>query len=125
MAKRRNYTFEFKLNLVLEIVQGYGSLRTISQRAGINRRTLTHWVYLYNSHGEEALKWKKSYGKTIEEKIDLVVAYRESNLTLSQAAAQFGLVGSSALATWNNLMKDDKQLTQTQYKDKAEVDLVT
>ncbi|MEC4115105.1 helix-turn-helix domain-containing protein [Myroides pelagicus] len=120
MAKRRNYTFEFKLRLVLEIVQGHGSLRTISQNAGVNRRTLTHWVNLYNIHGEEALKWKKVYNRSIEQKIDLVLAYRESNLTLSQAAAQFGLVGADALTTWNNLMKDDKQLTANQFKKKIE-----
>ncbi|MHC5311080.1 transposase [Myroides sp. LJL116] len=83
MAKRRNYTFDFKLNLVLKIVQGHGSLRTISQNAGVNRRTLTHWVNLYNVHGEESLKWKKIRNRSLQEKINLVLAYKESNLSLS------------------------------------------
>ena len=69
-------------------------------------------------HGEEVLEWKKKYDKSIHQKIDLVLAYRESNLSLSQAAAQFGLAGPGALTTWNNLMKEDKQLTPTSSRTK-------
>ena len=120
MAKRRKYTFDLKLELVSKIVDDGLSISEISRVEKISRTTLTHWVHLFNIHGEDSLKWKKIYNRTLEEKIDSVLRYRQSNLSLSQASAQLGLGGAVVLANWHNEMKEDKEQTKNQLNKRIE-----
>lgn len=69
MKNGTKYSFEFKLEIVLKIKLHKDSLRSLCRKHHLHRPTVSQWLYQYNYHGADGLKWLKSSPKSIEEKL--------------------------------------------------------
>ena len=97
------YSFEFKLNVVLDYLSGEtGGYKTLAKKYNIKSKTqIETWVNRYEQFGEEGLKrteTKKSYSG--EFKL-AVLQYRQVNkCSYREAANHFGIANSSTIANW-------------------------
>lgn len=97
------YSFEFKLNVVLDYLSGEtGGYKTLAKKYNIKSKTqIENWVNRYEQFGEEGLKrtkTKKSYSG--EFKL-AVLQYRQVNkCSYREAANHFGIANSSTIANW-------------------------
>ena len=55
MGRKSNTPYEIKLAAVEAYEHNEGSLKTISERFGINQKNFERWVWIYRSQGEEGL----------------------------------------------------------------------
>lgn len=124
------YSFEFKLNLVLEYLSGnFGGLQYLTDKNNLSDKSLLRsWVNKYEQYGEDALRKKTTKSFYSGEFKLTVIQYRHINqCSYREAANHFGIQNLSMIATWdrkyleegfegldrsigrpNNMPKDDK-----------------
>ena len=98
MAK---YSFEFKMRVVKEYLDGQGGYRNISKKYGIHQCLVDRWVANYRQYGEKGLarsRQQKSY--TFEFKLNVVELYLRSELSYQEIALQVGMTNPTLIARW-------------------------
>ena len=98
MAK---YSFEFKMRVVKEYLDGQGGYRDLSKKYGIHHRLVERWVANYRQYGEKGLvrsRQQKSYA--FEFKLNVVELYLRSELSYQEIALQVGMTNPTLIARW-------------------------
>ena len=105
MAK---YSFDFKLKVVMDYLDGDGSKLYLCIKHGVSDESqVRKWINQYNQFGEEGLR--KKISKTIysgEFKLG-VLQYRQINkLSYRETANYFNIYNSSMIANWQRIYND-------------------
>lgn len=101
MIKKRIYTTDFKLNLVLEYIKSQRSYFEISKKAGLHRSILINWVAIYKKQGTLGLspqKDKKSY--TVDFKLKVINYIELKQVPLSVACEKFDIPYTGTIWSW-------------------------
>ena len=98
MAK---YSFEFKLMVVNEYLNGQGSTRHLSKRYGPDHHVIQTWVANYKRYGEEGLaRSRRQQVYTFEFKLHVVELYLTSELSYQELALQVGMTNPAQITRW-------------------------
>ena len=100
MAK---YSFEFKLQVVNEYLNGGAGYWTLSKKYGIDNAIIRRWVNNYNRFGEKVLRrsrQKQTY--SFEFKLHVVELYLTSELSYQELALKVGMTDSATIVRWVN-----------------------
>lgn len=101
MAK---YSFDFKLKLVQEYLEGRGGYKFLCDKYSIpNKKSLQDWVAGYRAFGEDGLlRSRKKQTFTLEFKLHVVELYLTTEVSYQELAIQNGITNSSMLCKWVN-----------------------
>ena len=101
MAK---YSYEFKLNVVQEYLNGKGSYDYLSKKYGIPASVrLKEWVAAYKEFGKDGLlrsRQKKNY--SFQFKLSVVELYLSSEVSYQELALSHGINTPSLISGWVN-----------------------
>lgn len=98
MAK---YSYEFKMKLVNEYLDGQGSCRFIAKKHGIHYSIVQRWVSNYKRFGEVGLlRSRQQQIYTFEFKLYVVELYLTSELSYREIALQVGMTNPSQITRW-------------------------
>ena len=98
MAK---YSFEFKLKVVQEYLNGHESSRSLERKYGVHHADIQKWINNYKRFGEDSLRrsrQKQDY--TTAFKLHVIELYLSSELSYRQLAIQMGIPNSALIARW-------------------------
>lgn len=101
MAK---YSFEFKLKLVQEYLDGKGSYAFLTNKYEIpSDNQLKNWVNAYNAFGPEGLmRSRKKQSYSFDFKLHVVKLYLTTEVSYQELALQVGINSPPLLAKWVN-----------------------
>jgi transposase len=101
MAK---YSFDFKLKLVQDYIEGKGSYRFLCDKFSIpDSKTLREWVAAYKAFGEDGLlRSRKKQTFTLEFKLHVVELYLTTEVSYQDLAIKKGITNPSMLSKWVN-----------------------
>lgn len=99
MAK---YSFEFKLNIVQEYLEGKGGTRYLSKKYGVkSKEQLQRWINAYQEFGEEGLLRKRqNQTYSVQFKMDAIELYQTSELSYREVANQLRMNNPTLIANW-------------------------
>jgi transposase len=99
MAK---YSFEFKLKIVQEYLNGKGGYNSLSKKYGVpDHAQLRRWVTNYKAFGEEGLfRIKSSNAYSIQFKKDAIELYLTTEISYRELALKLGMANSTLIANW-------------------------
>ena len=99
MAK---YSFEFKLNIVQEYLEGKGGTGYLSKKYGVKSKEQLHrWINAYQEFGEEGLLRKRqNQTYSVQFKMDAIELYQTSELSYREVANQLGMNNLTLIANW-------------------------
>lgn len=100
MAK---YSFEFKLKVVEEYLQGLGGYKYLAKKYSIpDKGTVRDWVKKYIELGEESLlKRRKNNNKyTLDFKLNMIESYLTTEISYRELAIKSGIDNFSLIPSW-------------------------
>lgn len=102
MAK---YSFEFKLKVVQEYLNGEGGYAFLSKKFHVPaKRDIEKWVAAYNIFGEEGLvRRRKNQTYSLDFKLHVVELYLTTEVSYQELALQVGINNPSLLTKWVNI----------------------
>lgn len=101
MAK---YSFEFKLKVVQEYLNGKGGYTFLSKKFNIpSKRDVEIWVATYNTLGKDGLlRSRKKQTYSLDFKLHVVELYLTTEVSYRELALQFGMNNPSLITKWVN-----------------------
>lgn len=99
MAK---YSFEFKLKVVKEYLEGKGGYNYLASSHGVKyERQVRDWVNFYREFGEEGLLRKRRNQKySVQFKLNAIELYQTSELSYREIANTLGINNPPLIASW-------------------------
>lgn len=99
MAK---YSFQLKLAVVQEYIDGQGGYRFLARKYNIGTRgQVCDWVKIYQEYGEEGLRRSpKSREYSVQLKLNAIKLYQTSEMSYREVASRFKLTNPSLIANW-------------------------
>ncbi len=98
MAK---YSFEFKMMLVNEYMNGQGGCKYIAKKYGLQHSIIERWVANYKHFGKQGLmRSRQQQVYTFEFKHHVVELYLTSELSYQELALQVGMTDPARIARW-------------------------
>ena len=124
MSKRRKYSPEEKIQIVMEYLSGKSSLAEIGKRNGSTNINgypgcYRQWVNLYREHGETAFYHKGNSSYTKEFKEMVVEEYLSGISSTVELVAKYKISSASVLLTWIKRYNANRELKD--YDPKREV----
>lgn len=106
MAK---YSFDFKLKLVQEYLDGKGGYLYLSKEHGMNdNKQLRTWVNSYIEFGEEGLYRKRQNKKySVQFKLNAIELYQTSEMSYFEVANALGINNPPLIASWMRKFRDE------------------
>ncbi|TPR39367.1 IS3 family transposase [Apilactobacillus micheneri] len=100
------FSYEFKLNVVLEYLQGYGSTYLCKKYNIVNNSTVLLWINMYKAYGLKGLI-VRNYDKVYsgEYKIKVLNWIHTHHKSYPETALQFNISASSTIFTWQRRME--------------------
>ena len=132
--KRRNHSFEFKLEVVNAYFNDEGVCRSLSQQYHVHETLVKKWVNQYRTSGYQGLtKYLTKTQYTRDFKL-FVLKYKEENqLSYRETAQYFRIKQDSTIANWHRKLRDGgysalegkigrprKQMTKEEKHDKQD-----
>ena len=107
MSRKRKYSDEFRIKVVLEYLSGeHGGTKTLAKKYGMGYSQLRRWVHLYEAHGAEGLiKPSRSYSG--EFKIHVVEYMHKESLSITEAANYFCIPSDPTVAKWERIYYEE------------------
>ena len=100
MAK---YSFEFKLKVVQEYLNGHESARSLGRKYGVHHADVQKWINNYKRFGEDSLRrCRQKQVYSAEFKLHVIELYLSSELSYQQLAIQMGIPNHALIARWMN-----------------------
>lgn len=99
MSRKIKYDFNFKLEVVYQILKGIESADSLSAKLGITDSLIRRWVHFYRLHGVDGLL-PSSRHYSSEFKLQVVRAVRKDSLSLKQACRQFRIPSDFTVKKW-------------------------
>ena len=107
MSRKRKYSDEFRLNVVMEYLAGMnGGFEKLSKKYGMACSHLKRWVHLYEKHGVEGLK-KATGTYSSEFKVHVVEYMHAKNMTLNETAQYFCIPSNQTVAKWERIYYEE------------------
>lgn len=100
MSRKQKYNFEFKLRLVTIILNGQDSIGGLSRREGLSKSNLQFWLKLYEYYGEQGLTGVFQKLFSVEDKVNIILKYQNSELSLMDICVQYRISNPSVLLQW-------------------------
>lgn len=103
MSRKSKFSYEIKLNAVLQYLNGGFSYAQIGKSIGASSKTINHWVDSFKLKGPDAIevhRYNQSY--TEEFKLKCIKAYLNGQGSYEQLANKYGLRGSTQLKNWGS-----------------------
>lgn len=102
------YSFEFKLEVVKEYLNGNEGYLLLSKRFNIKHEsTIKEWVNSYREFGEDGLTRKRENAVyTPQFKLDAINMYRGSNLSYRKVANLLGINNPSMICDWDKKFRE-------------------
>lgn len=99
MAK---YSFEFKLKIVQEYLQGKGGMAYLAKKHGIKSPSrVFYWINSYQEFGEEGLLRKRqNQSYSVQFKIDAIELYQTTELSYREVANHLGINNPALVTNW-------------------------
>ena len=99
MAK---YSFEFKLKIVQEYLNGKGGYKFLSNKYGIpNHEQLRIWVSNYNAFGERGLlRIRANNDYSVQFKKDAIELYLTTEISYRELALELEMTNPSLISSW-------------------------
>ena len=98
MAK---YSFEFKMMLVREYMNGQAGCKLLAKKYGLNHSIVVRWIANYKRFGEEGLmRSRQQQVYTFEFKLHVVELYLTSELSYQELALQVGMNDPARITRW-------------------------
>lgn len=98
------YSFEFKLNIVHNYLNGKGGYDSLSRKHGISDKDgsqLRKWVANYRQFGEEGLlRSRKNNHYSSQFKIDAIELYLTTEMSYKELAFRLEMTNLSLIANW-------------------------
>lgn len=106
MAK---YSFEFKLKIVQEYLEGKGGYRYLANKHGIKSSgQVRYWINAYTEFGEEGLYRKRQNKKySVQFKLDAIELYQTSELSYHEVANILEMNNPPLLASWMQKFREN------------------
>ena len=114
MGRKSKTPYEVKIAAVEAYEHNEGSLKTISERFGINRKNFERWVQIYRSQGEEGLlpsNTNKHWSKNI--KMLAVREYLSNEFSLRDICKKYKISSNSILRNWIKVYNDSHKELKT------------
>ena len=107
MSGKKKYSNEFKLQIVMEYLEGKnGGLKILAEKYGIENSHIRKCVNLYREVGVEfRAKTTRTYSGNF--KVHVVEYMHQHSMSLRQAAAHFGIQTHSTLAKWERIYYEE------------------
>ncbi len=107
MSGRKKYSNEFKLRIVQEYLEGKnGGFRMLQAKYGVAHRQIRDWVNLYKTGGIEYLtNVRRTYSGDF--KVHVVKYMHQHSMSLTQAAAHFGIQAHDTVAKWERIYYEE------------------
>lgn len=99
MAK---YSFEFKLKIVQEYLEGKGGTSYLSKKYGFkSNHQIRKWLNTYREFGEEGLLRKRqNQSYSVQFKMDAIELYQTTELSYREVANQLEMNNPALIARW-------------------------
>lgn len=99
MAK---YSFEFKLAIVQEYLEGKGGLGYLAKKHGLSSKNQVHgWINAYREFGEDGLlRKRKKQSYSFQFKVDAIELYQTSELPYRKVANHLGINQPALVVNW-------------------------
>ena len=107
MSRKRKYSDEFRIKVVLEYLSGQsGGFGTIANKYGLHHSIVQKWVHKYELHGAEGLlKAPGSYSG--EFKIYVVEYMHEKQMSIVETANHFCIPSHSTVIKWERIYYEE------------------
>lgn len=100
------YSYEQKLEAVLNVLEKHFSLRESAKCLGISREQVRNWVNRYERFGPEGLVMKNgSYDGEFKQSV--VEYMHNSNLSINETAVMFGIPAASTVEDWEHIYYEE------------------
>jgi transposase len=99
MAK---YSYEFKLQVVRDYLQGLGGYRALAKRYAIAHKDVACWVRLQQAHGFDSLK-RRYHQHSVSFKLEVLKRMATEAWSVQKTAAFFNIAAPSTVRTWRAL----------------------
>ena len=123
MEKKAKYTFEQKLQAVLDYQSGKKSAVDIAFELDMGKNgddRIREWSNLYKANGQEALKPKERNSSYSKEFKDMVVQdYVQNGLSLDELAAKYNISSKTVIIQW--IKRYNNHIEQRDYCPHPEV----
>ena len=123
MGRKAKYTFEQKLQAVLDYQSGKKSAADIALELDMGKRgddRIREWTNLYKANGPDALNPKEkhsSYSKKFKEQV--VQDYMQNGLSQNELAAKYNISSRSVIIQW--IKRYNNHIEQRNYDPHPEV----
>lgn len=106
MAK---YSFEFKLKIVQEYLEGNGGAPYLSKKYGVKSKTqVKDWINAYREFGEIGLlRKRKNQYYSVQFKVDAIELYQTSELSYREVANHLGINNPALMANWMKIFRSE------------------
>ncbi|CAM3375758.1 helix-turn-helix domain-containing protein [Nosocomiicoccus ampullae] len=105
--KYKKHSFEFKVKVVNEYLNGSGGYRVLGEKYNVDRSLVQKWVRQYNTYGYQGLTKSLSNTQYTSEFKQAVLKYREENqLSYRETAEYFGIKHFTTIANWNRKIQE-------------------
>lgn len=100
------YSYEQKLNVVLNRLETHMSHKNAGVEFGVNRGQVMRWVGLYERFGPEGLMMKhETYSGVF--KLSIIEYMHENYLSLRETAIHFGILQDSTVGKWKRIYYEE------------------
>ena len=105
MAK---YSFELKMKIVHEYLEGKGGCGFLAQKHAIkNKSQVKNWINTYREFGEDGLLRKRqNQNYSVQFKSDAIELYLTSELSYREVANQLGMNNPALIANWMRIFRE-------------------
>ena len=100
------YSFEFKLKIVLQYLEGKVGYKSLGNIYGVDKRDLRSWVALYRQHGASSLA-KRHTNYSVDFKLTVLKKILKENWSIQQVSAYFNIPSPSLVGVWLRLYNQD------------------
>lgn len=105
MAK---YSFEFKMKIIQEYLNGQGGAQYLASKYGIKAKSqVRSWINAYREFGEEGLLRKRQNKKySVQFKLDAIELYQTSEMSYREIANALEMNNSAVIAAWMHQFRE-------------------
>jgi len=97
--KRNKFSEEQKEDIVISILKGTESYRSIARRLSTSHRLISLWVACYKLHGKRGLSFKQALPYSGDFKLRLLQEILKEGISLQQVSAKY-LISPSVISNW-------------------------
>ncbi|NLW52596.1 MAG: helix-turn-helix domain-containing protein [Tissierellia bacterium] len=111
MSRKVKFDKEMKIKVVMEYINGLGSLRQLAQNHGFDESTLRQWVARYKVFGDSVFNethTNKSYSPDFKQMVS--IEYLNGGISYLQLSLKYKITDRSQVMSWVKMYNNHKEL---------------